>query len=138
VLAVGATTEHLCLAEYSNTGAHLDITAPGGGLDADLPEEADRCRPRELGGRDILQMTFTRSVRTFGLPTGYMGTSMAAPHVSATAALVIASGVIGSSPSPGKLGNRLKATARDLGPRGRDPHYGHGLVDAGRATDPGV
>ena len=44
-----------------------------------------------------------------------MGTSMAAPHVSATAALVIASGVLGPNPSPGAIEARLKATARDLG-----------------------
>ena len=37
-------------------------------------------------------MTFTSDVRTFGLPGRYEGTSMAAPHVSGTAALVIASG----------------------------------------------
>ena len=34
VLSVGATTEHGCLADYSNTGADLDIVAPGGGRDA--------------------------------------------------------------------------------------------------------
>ena len=30
-------------------------------------------------GKDIFQQTFTRSVRRFGLPDGYEGTSMAAP-----------------------------------------------------------
>ena len=64
------------------------------------------------------------------------GTSMAAPHVSATAALVIASGVIGPKPTPAQLETRLKVTARDLGTPGRDPRYGWGLVDAARAVTP--
>jgi serine protease len=61
---------------------------------------------------------------------------MATPHVSATAALVIASGVIGPKPSPAQVEARLKATARDLGPPGPDSRYGAGLVDAGRAVTP--
>jgi serine protease len=73
-------------------------------------------------------------VRTFGLPGDYTGTSMATPHVSATAALVIASGVLGAKPSPDAIIRRLKETARPLGsPR----HYGAGLVDAAAATSSG-
>ncbi|HKH78903.1 MAG TPA: S8 family serine peptidase, partial [Solirubrobacteraceae bacterium] len=37
VIAVGATTEHGCLANYSNEGPGLTLVAPGGGADADLP-----------------------------------------------------------------------------------------------------
>jgi serine protease len=79
-------------------------------------------------------MTFSGSPRKFGLPGGYRGTSMAAPHVSAVAALVIASGVLGPDPSPRAIERRLKATARDLGPPGYDTRYGAGLVDAAAAT----
>jgi serine protease len=137
VMSVGATTEHLCQADYSNSGSGLDISAPGGGLDADIPGDPN-CRPgAEPAGRDIYQMTYsTRSVRHFGLPSGYVGTSMAAPHVSATAALVIASGVIGRNPTPAQVEARLKATARDLGTPGPDSRYGAGMVDAARAVTP--
>jgi serine protease len=137
VLSVGATTEHLCQADYSNSGSGLDISAPGGGLDANIPGDPN-CHPgAEPAGRDIFQMTYTgRSTRTFGLPSGYIGTSMAAPHVTATAALIIASGVIGPHPTPAQIEARLKATARDLGPPGPDSRYGAGLVDAARAVTP--
>jgi serine protease len=135
VLSVGATTEHLCLADYSNSGPGLDLVAPGGGPDADFPDDPD-CRQDIQRGRDIYQMTFTDSVSTFGLPGGYRGTSMAAPHVSAIAALVIASGVLGPHPSPRAIELRLKRTARDLGPPGYDTRYGAGLVNAAAATAP--
>ena len=84
VLSVGATTEHGCLADYSNGGVGLDLVAPGGGPDADLPGEPN-CRPKGPRGRDIVQMTFESSVRRFGLPTGYKGTSMAAETISSVA-----------------------------------------------------
>ena len=73
---------------------------------------------------------------TFGI-VGYTGTSMAAPHVSAAAALVIASRVIGSEPSPDAVARRLERSARDIGPPGHDTIYGWGLVDAATATTPG-
>ena len=136
VLSVGATTEHRCQADYSNAGSRLDIAAPGGGDDADVPSDPN-CRPGAGPGRDIYQVTYTnRSTKAFGLPGGYVGTSMAAPHVSATAALVIASGVIGPRPTPAQVEARLKATATDLGARGRDSRYGAGLVNAARAVTP--
>ena len=135
VISVGATTEHGCLADYSNQGRGLDLVAPGGGADADLPNDA-RCQPDATPGHDVSQITYRGSQRRFGIDSEE-GTSMAVPHVSATAALIIASGVLGAHPAPTAILHRLEATARDLGPVGYDSQYGWGLVDAAAATTPG-
>ncbi len=137
VVSVGATTEHGCLADYSNDGAGLALVAPGGGADADLPGDPN-CFPEKPAGRDIYQVTFTgSSYKKFGMPSGYEGTSMATPHVAATAALIIASGVLGRHPTPAQITARLKATARKLGGGGDERLYGAGLVNAAAATAPG-
>jgi serine protease len=137
VLAVGATTEYGCLASYSDHGSGLDLVAPGGGDDAALPDDPD-CVGRRRG-RAIYQVTLEgRRLNRFGIPRDYYGTSMAAPHVSATAALVVASGVLGPDPSPDAIEQRLEQTARDLGAPGYDPRYGWGLVDAAAATASGA
>ena len=136
VLSVGATTDNACLADYSNDGSGLDIVAPGGGDDAQLAQDPNCVTGHR--GRDIYQMTFAGSPSRFGLPAGYHGTSMAAPHVSATAALVIASKVLGPRPTPAQIECRIKATARALGVPGPNRIYGWGLVDAAAATSPTV
>ena len=132
VMSVGATTESGCVAEYSNGGDGLDIVAPGGGPDSTATGES-RCR--RTASRNIAQVTFSgKSVSVFGVPSDYEGTSMATPHVTAAAALVIATGAIGSNPSASRLEARLMDTARDLGQKGIDRFYGAGLLDAAAAS----
>jgi serine protease len=135
VIAVAGTTERGCQADYSDSGQDVDVSAPGGGVDApndDNPWDQQHCRPDEPG-KDIYQQTFTSSVRRFGLPGGYEGTSMAAPHVSGIAALLIGSRRLGRRPSPHAIEVRIEQTARDAGPPGFDVRYGWGLVDAAAA-----
>ncbi len=136
VVSVGATTENGCLAGYSNNGLGLDLVAPGGGPDAYLPDD-----PACVGGRPgrpIYQIAIRGPrISDFGLVDDYIGTSMATAHVSAAAALVIASGVVGPKPGPAAVRRRLERTSRDLGSPGYDTRYGWGLVDAGTATLPG-
>lgn len=138
-LAVGATTIRGCVAEYSDVGSGLDLVAPGGGADSGILDLRAGSTDREncsFAGQPapVYQMTFGRSLRRFGLVGGYQGTSMATPHVSATAAMVIASGILGPDPSPAAITDRLEATAHDLGYPGYDTRYGYGLVDAGNAV----
>ncbi len=77
-----------------------------------------------------------QDVSDFWIADDYIGTSMATAHVSAIAALVVASRVLGAKPSPGAIAKRLVRTARDLGAPGYDERYGWGLVNAARATAP--
>lgn len=137
-LAVGATTIRGCLADYSDTGNDLDLVAPGGGADSGIVDLREGSTDRDncsFGGSaaTIYQMTFGRSLQRFGLVSGYQGTSMATPHVSAAAAMLVASGILGPDPTPAALTDRLSATSRDLGYPGFDTRYGHGLLDIGAA-----
>ncbi len=138
VISVGATTIDRCLADYSNEGSRLDLVAPGGGNDTTGLHNDPHCQPPQTGLPDIYQMTFgdPSHPRQFGYPRDWYGTSMAAPHVAAAAALVIASGVIGRHPSPDQVLARLEATAQTLGGSKPNSDYGYGLVDAGAATAP--
>ena len=135
VLAVGATTEHGCLAAYSHFKRATDLLAPGGG-----PPRPQAGRPAcTHDRRSVLQLTLgcfpgscVGEFNRFSIRPD-VGTSMAAAHASGVAALVRASRFAGSNPSPTKLGRRLKCTARSGSP---ERFYGPGTLDAGRATSP--
>jgi serine protease len=136
VLSVAATTITGCQADYSNSGDDLDLAAPGGGPDApnrDSVWDRAHCDP-DRPGKPIFQQTFPhRNIvdRFTMLPAPrYEGTSMAAPHVSAIAALVVATKRLGPNPTPAELEAHLELTAR---PTDRPDRYGAGLVDAAAA-----
>jgi serine protease len=135
VISVGATTRDRCLAYYSNGGSGLDLVAPGGGEDSSTMQDPS-CHPnRQLP--TIYQLTMLDGdPRRFGYPDGIYGTSMSSPHVAATAALVIASGVLGRHPTPDQVRARLESTAQHLGGSTPNQNYGYGLIDAGAATAP--
>jgi len=117
-IAVGATRYDETRAYYSNYGSSLDLVAPGGDLNVDQNKD---------GYADgILQQTFGNTYNDWGY-WFYQGTSMAAPHVSGVAALVIAHGV---AKTPDKVRAALQSTAKDKGPPGWDKDYGYGIVDA--------
>ncbi len=132
VIGVGGSTEGGCLGKYSLAGKDIDLIAPGGG------EPIAGC-PSVLSG-PIYQVTFKgTNERRFGEPGSYIGTSMAAAHVSGVAALVLAGGTIDRSraatPTIGaQVATRLKKTARSIGIA--PTLEGSGLIDAARATDP--
>jgi len=125
VIAVGASTAEGQVANYSNGGPELDLLAPGGQGDA------------RLGGMPILSTWPTypsfenlqRRVETleYAFTTG---TSMAAPHVSGVAALLLA-----REPglTPAQVRARLIATAADLLDPGHDSDSGYGKLNAFKA-----
>lgn len=129
VIGVGGITEGGCLGNYSLSGTGVDIVAPGGGV----PQ--GRCP--SVAARPIYQVTlWPGSANRFAIPSSYVGTSMAAAHVSGVAAMVLASGSVNPVLSPRarvrKVAKVLRETARNLGlPR---IQQGAGLVDAGAAT----
>jgi serine protease len=132
VIGVGGTTEGGCLGDYSLTGKDIDLVAPGGG------EPVETC-DSVLNG-PIYQVTLKGAKENrFAEPSYYVGTSMAAAHVSGVAAMVLASGVLDPTKKPGALdahvATRLKKTARSLGLSPLE--QGAGLIDAARATAPG-
>jgi serine protease len=132
VIGVGGTTEGACLGNYSLAGDEIDLVAPGGGV----PQS--RCP--SVAARPIYQVTLRPGgTKTFGIPVEYVGTSMAAAHVSGVAAMVLASRRINpllkDEARVRAVTKRLRSTARDLGlPR---PQQGAGLLDADAATGTG-
>jgi type VII secretion-associated serine protease mycosin len=104
VVAVGATDKAGVLTDFSSYGDWIDVAAPG---------------------YDIVST---------GLGKDYYiadGTSFAAPIVSGIAALIRTKY---PNWTPAQVLNRLRTSARDAGPRGIDPYYGYGVVDALRAV----
>ena len=113
-LAVAATDLNHELSYYSNGGPEIDISAPGGDVTAD--QDGD-------GYADgVLQETTDGSQFFYSF---FQGTSMAAPHVAAAAALAYANGITDVD----DLKAALLETAEDLGAAGVDNVYGHGLLD---------
>ncbi|BCJ71661.1 hypothetical protein CS0771_12050 [Catellatospora sp. IY07-71] len=110
VLTVGATDHAAALTDFSSWGDHVDLAAPGFDI------ISTHSRTTEYGP-------------SFAYGIG-AGTSYSSPLVAGVAALVRAKY---PSLTPAQVIERLKSTARDAGPRGIDPYYGYGVVDAYRA-----
>jgi serine protease len=122
-IAVGATNYREEVTNYSNYGASLDITAPGGDGDNYNGDQY-------IDG--VLQQTFEkRGSRITWNYYFYTGTSMASPHVAGVAGLVRSCGVTGRQ----QITDILYTTAEDHGTTGWDEFYGHGIVDAAAAVE---
>jgi serine protease len=115
-IAVGATRYDETRAYYSNTGSYLDVVAPGGDM---LVDQNDDGYPD-----GILQQTFSIDPNAFAYRF-FQGTSMAAPHVSGAAALLISNGVT----EPDTVREVIQITAKDVGSRGWDEEHGWGLIN---------
>lgn len=107
------------LAFYSNRGAAVDLAAPGGDCGPGYPRS---CDPLYM----ILSSCITPAGRLGHC--SMIGTSMAAPHVAAAAALVRGRH---AEWSPGQVRSHLKDTAAPLGDRHA---FGAGMLDVSAAT----
>jgi subtilisin family serine protease len=88
VIAVGATTVTDEVARFSNAGDHITIAAPGSGIWSTLPTYPGQTgyRANRINGQPVMGTPFPRDVNY----AAFDGTSMAAPQVTAAAALVLA------------------------------------------------
>ncbi|WP_432876208.1 S8 family serine peptidase [Kribbella sp. CA-245084] len=107
VIAVAATNAGGVLTDFSSYGDWVDVAAPGWNI-------------LSTGPRDLTPPQYA--------PYWYCtGTSCSAPIVTGIAALVKNKW---PTFTPAQVAQRLEVLARDAGPRGIDPYYGHGIVDA--------
>lgn len=120
VIAVGAIRVDETKAAYSNSGEGIDLVAPGGDLSVDQNGDGDP--------DGVLQQTCTTGACSAFDNYLYVGTSQAAPHVGAAAALMLAAGADAT-----QVQSVLQSTARDLGETGYDTTYGYGLLDIAAA-----
>ncbi len=111
-IGVGAVDSNLQHACFSNTGRYVDLAAPGVHILSTVVVPSDPAHYYSYASWD--------------------GTSMATPHVSAAAALVLAYRPICT---PGQVEQRLESTARrlPLSTFGTPRLYGAGLVDPAKA-----
>jgi serine protease len=110
-IAVGATEFTGARCSFSNYGPEIDIVAPG---------------------RYVLQQTIKTNTPTEFVYVYGAGTSVAAPHVSGTAALVWS---LHPTWTRDQVRTALLSTARDLGTVGFDYYFGNGLLDANAAVN---
>lgn len=115
VIAVSGITREETLMRMSSHGAAVDLASPGDDIVSSFPWSH--------------LPDWIRGAQKIGNYRSSSGTSMAAPHVSGVAALVLSRyGPL----SPAATKAHLKATSRKL--RIPDEHQGAGLVDAYRAV----
>ena len=112
-ISVAATMWQDALASYSNRGPGLDISAPGGQCYSNTTPEGCIYSAYRGGTYEWLQ-----------------GTSMAAPQVTGTAAIVASK--LGSRGDA--LRTRLLGTTDDLGAAGPDNTFGAGRLNSHRAV----
>ena len=115
-VTVSALDPDLGLAYFSSFEGFVSLAAPGTDILGPMARAALKGTPLEVEPRPLVALS---------------GTSMAAPFVAGVAALVLE-----QSPTmtPAQVRQRLTDTAKDLGPRGFDPDYGHGAVNPAAAV----
>jgi serine protease len=126
-ISVGATNWRDVRTSYSNWGPGLDIVAPGGNCYSNTTPEGCIFSAIWSGHSGAITTTVNGTTATYGW---MQGTSMAAPQVTGTAAIVASvTGLRGA-----QLRARLESTADDKGAAGYDQTYGNGRLNSYRAV----
>ena len=125
VISVSAAAPDRTLADYSNFGTRIDVSAHGG-VRSDFDGD---------GQSDSILSTFvdtTDGTRKSGYALLY-GTSMATPHVAGVLALMKA---VDPTLTPSEVDSLLSSglITDDIGAAGRDNQFGHGLINALKAV----
>jgi len=135
----GSWTEVDAPAFYTNFGrSAISVAAPGGngsvGPDLPFPASRDVFVWAACSQTTILEDTLhVKSFPCVALPifiVGARGTSMAAPHVAGTAALLVS--ILGRNPSQIKA--RIQQSADNVAGNGTTPFYGKGRLNVARAV----
>jgi serine protease len=138
VIAVAASDASNQLAQYSNRGARIDLTAPGGGgFGNTMYGNAIGCPPDGPDYNGTVGVVSSWAVQKPGrslLPGDYCyrylsGTSMASPHVAGVAALLLSQF---PTLTPAQVRQRLQAMAHPIA--GCGANCGAGLLDAGASV----
>jgi subtilisin family serine protease len=125
VIAVAATDADDGRASFSSTGDQVELAAPGVSVFSTWNDDTGYLDPQPVCRTE----EGAQACYKYG-----SGTSMAAPHVAGTAALILA---VNPGWTNDQVRAQLRATADDLGATGWDPQYGFGLVDAAEAAAAG-
>jgi len=122
LIAVGAVDYNFSRAPYSNSNTYVEVAAPGGNLDADADGDGfpDGILQETLDPDSVDQGIFNEFTYLFA-----EGTSMATPHVSGLAALLMTQGV----KSPKAVEAVIEGSATDVAPAGRDNDTGFGVIN---------
>jgi serine protease len=119
-------------AYYSTTGSYIEIAAPGGtsrgfGRNGFVFQQTFDFQVTDTFDPSVVAPSDYRAPRFDVFSTiGLTGTSMAAPHVSGIAAMLMQQGIT----DPAAIEEALEKSAVDIGAPGRDNDFGFGLIDA--------
>lgn len=103
VISVAAVDQQAHRAEFSNYGNYVEVAAPG----VDIP-----------------------STYIYDEYAALSGTSMACPHVAGLAGLILS---VNPKLSNEEVREIIRNTSTDVGPKGKDNEYGHGMINVAQA-----